>query len=555
MGARNTARRCVRGWVLVLTLGSPEIASAGLGTWTTGRPDGGTVHALAIDPATPITLYVATGGGVFKSVDAGDTWATTNKGLTSLYVNAIAIDSATPSTLYVGRARSGVFRSTDSGATWVAVNRGLANPGVHALALDSSRPPTLYAGLREGSVWQSTPPTAVESNLTITLSDSPDPVTGTTPLTYTIAVTNGGPDPATSLSVSQALPAGVVFNSAAGSGWSCGESGGVVSCTRPGLAVGSAPAISVRVTPEPAAAALVSSASVSAAEADPNPADNSANQTTTVNQALVWLGTRTKTVQSASSGFFLKGEVTYTITLTNDGTQIQGDNPGPEFEDALPTSLGLVSVNATSGTVTIDFVRTRFAWDGSISSGGTVTITIIATINPDVALGTTVANQGTANYDADGNATNEAVVTTDDPGQPGANDPTSFVVVSPPLALYTIPPCRLLDTRDPNGPFGHVPLFAFSRRRVGVVGLCGIPPTARAISANMTVTQSTHDGNLRVFAADGPFPDASSINYTTGQTRANNAVITLSGFGDLDAYCAQPSGTAELILDVNGYFE
>ena len=43
----------------------------------------------------------------------------------------------------------------------------------------------------------------------------------------------------------------------------------------------------------------------------------------------------------------------------------------------------------------------------------------------------TSCNQGTVNYDSDGNGTNEATGPTDDPGIGGATDPTSFIVVSP----------------------------------------------------------------------------------------------------------------------------
>ena len=65
--------------------------------------------------------------------------------------------------------------------------------------------------------------------------------------------------------------------------------------------------------------------------ADPNPANNSDNESTTVNRALVWLGTRTKTVVADSGRFVNNGGVTYTITLTNSGTQTQADNAGHEF--------------------------------------------------------------------------------------------------------------------------------------------------------------------------------------------------------------------------------
>ena len=88
------------------------------------------------------------GGGVFKSTDSGGTWAAANTGLTSLDVLALAINPATPSTLYAGTYGGGVFKSNDSGGTWAAVNAGLPNPpSVNALALDPTGVTTLYAGL------------------------------------------------------------------------------------------------------------------------------------------------------------------------------------------------------------------------------------------------------------------------------------------------------------------------------------------------------------------------------------------------------------------------
>ena len=81
---------------------SAHTAQAGINVWTSHGPHGGNVHALAIDPITPSTLYAGTGGGVFKSTDAGATWSAANTGLTNA-VDALAIDPVTPSTLYAGR--------------------------------------------------------------------------------------------------------------------------------------------------------------------------------------------------------------------------------------------------------------------------------------------------------------------------------------------------------------------------------------------------------------------------------------------------------------------
>jgi hypothetical protein len=49
-------------------------------------------------------------------------------------------------------------------------------------------------------------------------------------------------------------------------------------------------------------------------------------------------------------------------------------------------------------------------------------------------------------------------------------------------------------------------------------------------------------------------PATSVINYQAGQTRANNALLSL-GPGGVAVHCDQPSGTVQLILDVNGYYQ
>ncbi|HSD65935.1 MAG TPA: hypothetical protein VLF95_04500, partial [Vicinamibacteria bacterium] len=123
------------------------------------------------------------------------------------------------------------------------------------------------------------------------------------------------------------------------------------------------------------------------------------------------------------------------------------------------------------------------------------------------------------------------------------------------LALFTLTPCRLLDTRELAGTFGGPALAAGTDRVFPLHGRCGIPATARAVSLNLTVTGSAAAGNLRLYPAGSPLPLATAINYSAGQTRAGNAVATLNGLGELAVRCTQPSGTTHFILDVNGYFE
>jgi uncharacterized repeat protein (TIGR01451 family) len=141
----------------------------------------------------------------------------------------------------------------------------------------------------------------------------------------------------------------------------------------------------------------------------------------------------TKTV---SGTFAPSGSITYTVVLLNSSTFAQLDNLGNEFTDVLPAGLTLVSASATSGTAVANVGTNTATWSGSIAGGGSVTVTITATINSNAG-GTTISNQGTISYDANGDGTNETNASTDDPNVIGASDPTSFFVCSNSIVVTT----------------------------------------------------------------------------------------------------------------------
>jgi hypothetical protein len=117
--------------------------------------------------------------------------------------------------------------------------------------------------------------------------------------------------------------------------------------------------------------------------------------------------------------------------------------------------------------------------------------------------------------------------------------------------FFTVTPCRLVDTRSTDAPA----LVAGQTRTFTLSGRCGIPPTARSLSLNVTVTAPTAPGHLTLFPAGQARPLASSLNFAPGQTRANNVIIRVDGQGRLSVTCGQATGTAELIIDVNAYLE
>jgi hypothetical protein len=89
-----------------------------------------------------------------------------------------------------------------------------------------------------------------------------------------------------------------------------------------------------------------------------------------------------------------------------------------------------------------------------------------------------------------------------------------------------------------------------------LAGVCGIPADATAVSANLTVTQPTGTGFLQAIPHGLALPPTSSLNFVAGQTRANNATLSLLGTpaGVVTMTPGMVSGTVHVIVDVNGFF-
>jgi hypothetical protein len=122
----------------------------------------------------------------------------------------------------------------------------------------------------------------------------------------------------------------------------------------------------------------------------------------------------------------------------------------------------------------------------------------------------------------------------------------------PSFSLYTVTPCRVLDTRASTA------LISQILRVVPVAGLCGVPPTAQAVVLNITVVSPSGPGYVSLWPADLPWPGTSMITFAAGQTRSNNAIVGLAtdGGGGLAAQASVGgAGTVHLVLDVSGYFQ
>ncbi len=140
-----------------------------------------------------------------------------------------------------------------------------------------------YAGGYDGFIAKIVAPIDTPSaEVSVTNTGSPDPVTVGSSLTYTMTVTNNGPDAATGVTLTDTLPTGVTYVSATPSQGACLEAGGVVTCSLGDLANGAIATVTIGVTPT-ATGTLTNTATVADSVVDPNTANNSAMTTTTVN--------------------------------------------------------------------------------------------------------------------------------------------------------------------------------------------------------------------------------------------------------------------------------
>ncbi len=275
-----------------------------------------------------------------------------------------------------------------------------------------------------------------QADLAITKTDGLGNASPGQATTYTIVGSNSGPSDVLAATIADSFPAGFT-----GATWTCvGAGGGTCAAAGAGnlndsvnLPVGGTVTYTVNGTISGAFLGTLSNTATIApppGTTDGVPGNDSANDTTTVASAAALSATK-----SASGDFTEGGTIFYTIVVTNAGPAAQVDNPGDEFTDTLPAGLTLVTASATSGTA--GTAGNTVNWNGSIPALAAVTITIEAVIDAGTG-GQTIANQGTVNFDADGDGTNESSGTTDDPGVPGGADPTEIVIGQQP-AIVEVP--------------------------------------------------------------------------------------------------------------------
>jgi hypothetical protein len=152
------------------TKGGMVPTAGGIAGWNALGPGniGGRTRAIVFDPTDPTTIYASgVAGGIWKSIDAGASWQATDDLMLNLAVCALAIDPTNPDVLYAGTGEGyygsdvfvrglGIFKSVDAGATWAQLPgtvSGVPEGAFHyvnKIRISPNDPGRIYAATRYG---------------------------------------------------------------------------------------------------------------------------------------------------------------------------------------------------------------------------------------------------------------------------------------------------------------------------------------------------------------------------------------------------------------------
>jgi uncharacterized repeat protein (TIGR01451 family) len=354
------------------------------------------------------------------------------------------------------------------------------------------------------------------------LMNGPATVNAGAPLSYTIDVSNLGPDPTSgTITVADTLPAGVTGASGSGGGWSCGApSGGVITCTTPGpLASGPPlPTLIMAMTAPVVTGNITNSATVSDSIADANPSNNTASVTTNVGpQANLSI------TKSGPASVNAGQNIVYTITVTNAGPTAA---TGTVVSDSTPVGIAFLS-NANGCT-------TAFPCNlGTLNTGQSVTITSTYNV-PNSFSGGSVMNTATVSSAVnDPNLTdNSATATTTVTGAAGNADVSVTKSGPPSVTLganisYTI-------TVTNSGPASAANTFADDSTPpgltfVGNTGACSGPfPCALGTLASGQSVVITATYNVPANYPGTTISNTATVSTSSPETNTSNNSSTVA---------------------------
>ncbi|MEA2344659.1 MAG: trimeric autotransporter adhesin [Thermoanaerobaculia bacterium] len=344
------------------------------------------------DAAANANITESIGSGVtFQSIAAPAGWSCTTPAIGGTGI----INCSTASLANAGSASFTVVVNV------TAVSGSVSN----TITGSSDASDTVPANNSAAATTTVTPPPSADLGIT-----KSTPTTNAAPgaaVVYTIVVTNHGPDTATSVTMTDTLPATLLFQSInAPAGYVCttpsAGTTGTISCTGSSLANGATATFTLNATSvSNANGAIANTASVSGTPSDPTPGNNSQTSSFTAGSADLGL-----TGSSGTNG----GSITYTFGLTNGGPS---NATTVVFTDTLPSSLRFQSITAPPGfvctTPPVGTSGTITCTAPTFANGATGTFTLVTTAAPGTT-GPITNSAGVSSATSDPNPGNSTFV-------------------------------------------------------------------------------------------------------------------------------------------------
>ncbi len=296
------------------------------------RPGTTVAYTITITNAGPSNVVGARVQDTFPGPMSGFTWtcAGTGGATCGIASGASVIDAL------VNVPVGGVITFSASGIVPVSTTVTVTN-------VATVTPPLGTNDLNSTNNTSSAVSTPIYADLSITKVDAVDPVNAADIIVYTLTATNAGAFPATNVSVSDPLPAGTTYISASGAGWTCSLTMPTIGCTMPSLGVGPPSTITVTLRAPNQPGVITNTATVTAAEVDPNLANNTASEPTTITGLADLAITKVSTPNPYVPGT----PFTYTIIVSNLGPS---NVVGAAVNDALPAPLAGFSWTCTANS-------------------------------------------------------------------------------------------------------------------------------------------------------------------------------------------------------------
>lgn len=283
------------------------------------------------------------------------------------------------------------------------------------------------------------PAMAATADLSVSKSDSPDPVVAGTNITYTIGVTNLTAAEATTVALSDTLPANTTFVSVtAPAGWDCTTPAvggtGTVTCTIAALGASLSASFPLVVNVDAGTSdgtVISNTASVSSTD-DPVAGNNSATTTTTVSTGADVSVTKSDSPDPATAG----GNITYAIAVANAGPSVASTLT---LTDVIPANTTFASLTSPAGwtctPLAVGGTGTVNCTNPTLAAGASASFTLVVNVVPGTPDATVITNTATVT-----STTTDAV--------PANNTATATTTVGLAAAICTITGTNQSDTID-----------------------------------------------------------------------------------------------------------